>query len=177
MKRALLVIASSLFVSSIALADTTPTVPTAPIAPISTLKLPLLPCVDPAVTAVDYALVAKKSATTGTVRIRGTVKNIGNAPYTSRADQQVAQLYEVPLGGGAPKLLATRAFQNLAAGESFSFSVDKEWSSTTEFPPSYKVVIVYDPDIRNDGNLKNDDCRMGNNVVQRSGYDLNALFH
>jgi hypothetical protein len=179
MKTATLIIAASLSLSSLAFADTAPTAPTPPPTttvpiPVPTLKL-AIQCVDPAASGIDYAIVTKKTQFTGTVRIRATVKNVGNAPYLSRPEQQVAQLYE-NRPGVAPRLVAKRAFQNLAVGEAFSFSFDREWNAADEFQPSYRIAIVYDPDIRNDGNVKNDDCRMGNNVLDRAGTDINALF-
>jgi len=37
--------------------------------------------------------------------------------------------------------------------------------------PWYLLVIVYDPDIRLDGNPKNDECTSANNKKERSGAD------
>lgn len=45
-----------------------------------------------------------------------------------------------------------------------------------EFPPSYMLEIGYDPDIRIDGNPNNDDCRLGNNRLERSGAEVRAPF-
>jgi hypothetical protein len=36
--------------------------------------------------------------------------------------------------------------------------------------------VSYDPDIRLDGNPKNDDCNTSNNVRDRAGSELSALF-
>ncbi len=57
-----------------------------------------------------------------------------------------------------------------------SFSVDRSWNIADEFPSTFRLVIVYEPDIRNDGNPKNDDCRMNNNTLERTGADMNPLF-
>ena len=177
MKRALLLIGSSLFLSSFALADTTPTLPkTSSPLPIPTVRPTTIQCIDPAASAIDYSIVARQTPTTGTVRIRATVKNVGNAPYVSRPEQQEAQLYAVFAGGGNPQLVARQRFQNLEPGSAISLTYDRFWSTSNEFPPSYRLVIAYDPDIRNDGNLKNDDCRMSNNTLDRPGSDINVLF-
>lgn len=46
-----------------------------------------------------------------------------------------------------------------------------------EFPPNYRTIIVYDPDIRMDGNPNNDDYNVGNKDRSRSGTGINDLFH
>ena len=43
-------------------------------------------------------------------------------------------------------------------------------------PPSYKAMIVYDPDIRTDGNPKNDDIYLKDNQLQLPGARINELF-
>jgi hypothetical protein len=47
---------------------------------------------------------------------------------------------------------------------------------TNEFPPSYRLVIAYDPDISNDGNPANDDCNGRNNVQSVTSAQINSLF-
>jgi len=172
MKRALLVIGSSLFLGSIAAAQPTPPkpLPSIPMKPI------YFQCIDPAATEVDFSLVTKKSKSTGTVRIKATVKNIGNAAYVSKPDQQEAQLYEVRPGTNNPTLIARQRFQNLDPGDSVSVTTDRSWNTADEFPSTFRLVIAYDPDIRADGNPKNDDCRMNNNTLDKSGSEINGLF-
>jgi hypothetical protein len=109
----------------------------------------------------------------------GTVKNVGGAPYVSGPNQQIAQLYEIN-PGGRPRLVASRAFQNLAPNEAVTVTFERDWNSASpaegEFPPTYRLLVTYDPDIRLDGNTKNDDCNSGNNVKDRAGSDINGLF-
>jgi hypothetical protein len=178
MKRALLVIGSSILLSSLAslaYAQQPPSpgprpLPSVPIKPI------YITCIDPAASAIDYSLVNKATPSTGTVRIKATVKNVGNAAYVSRPDQQEALLYEVRPGSNNPTVIARSRFQNLDPGEAVSFTVDRPWTTAQEFPSTFRLVIVYDPDIRSDGNPKNDDCRMTNNSLDRGGADINGLF-
>jgi hypothetical protein len=167
--------------SSIAMAD-----PLAPIAPkpipAPTFRLPsppLVQSIDPAATAIDFALVSRSSPFAGRVRVTGTVKNLGNAAYLSGANQQLAELFEIP-AGGRPRLVASVPFQNLAPGAQVTVSFERDWNIASpaegEFPPTYKVMVVYDPDIRLDGNPKNDDWNNANNVFERNGSAVRALF-
>jgi hypothetical protein len=137
-----------------------------------------LRCPNPAVRAIDFAIVARTSQFAGKVRITGVVKNMGGA-YTSGPKQQSVQLYEVPLGG-QPRFLKQMAFQNLASGQEVKIAHERNWNASSpsegEFPPGYKVIIVYDPDIRLDGNVRNDDCASGDNQLEKSGSGINALF-
>lgn len=112
----------------------------------------------------------------GVIRITGVVKNVGKQHFVSRAGQAYATLYEVTLTGRAT-VKARRQITNLAAGRSFSFGFSKNWSTSNEFPPEYKLVISYDPDIKTDGNPKNDDCNGANNKITRSGYDIHKIFN
>ncbi|MBU0485996.1 MAG: hypothetical protein KKB30_15945 [Proteobacteria bacterium] len=136
-------------------------------------------CPDPAAYAIDFRIVNRGSQFAGTVEIMGTVKNVGTASYESGANQQMAQLYEAPLGG-AGRLVASQSFQNLTAGQTVTVSYTRQWNASSpsegEFPPNYKLLVVYDPDISMDGNAKNDDCNGVNNQKERSGADINALF-
>ena len=46
-------------------------------------------------------------------------------------------------------------------------SFEAVWSSfLSEFPPSYRVLISYDPDIFIDGNDFNDDCSIESSCVR-----------
>ncbi len=140
---------------------------------------PELTCADPMAQGVNYTLVSRTARFQGRVRITGVVRNQGTAAYQSGANQQIAYLYEQN-PGAQPRLVAQRAFQNLNPGQEVQVVFERTWNSSSpsegEFPPAYIVAIGYDPDIRLDGNLNNDDCRLGNNRLERSGTEINALF-
>lgn len=141
--------------------------------------IPIKKCPDPAVQRIDFSIVSRTSQFSGKVRITGVVKNIGMESYISGPNQQEVFLYEGPMGGTS-KLVARKKFQNLNPGQEVTVTYERQWDASSpsegEFPPSYKVIIVYDPDIRLDGNPKNDDCNMNNNQKERSGTEINALF-
>lgn len=136
-------------------------------------------CPDPAVEKIDFTIISKTSQFVGKIRITGVVKNVGLAPYISGPNQQAVHFYEVPIGGTA-RLVAQKKFQNLNPGQQVIVTYERNWHASSpaegEFPSSYKVIIVYDPDIRLDSNPKNDDCNINNNQKERSGADINALF-
>lgn len=140
---------------------------------------PELSCADPMAQGVNYTLVNRTTRFQGRVRITGVVRNQGTATYQSGVNQQIAYLYEQN-PGAQPRLVAQRAFQNLTPGQEVTVVFERTWNSSSpsegEFPPSYIVDIGYDPDIRLDGNLNNDDCRLGNNRLERHGTEINALF-
>ncbi len=145
---------------------------------------PLPQCIDPAAVDIRFEIVRRDTQFRGRVRITGVVRNIGNAAFTSNpgTQQASAQLYEVPAGatsGGT--LRAHTNFNALAVGGTVTVSYERDWNSSSpaegEFAPSYKLMIVYDPDIRLDGNPNNDDCNMSNNTRQRSGTEINAMLH
>ncbi|VAX09139.1 hypothetical protein MNBD_GAMMA26-2304 [hydrothermal vent metagenome] len=133
-------------------------------------------CPDPAARSIQFSIVSR-SGFDGRVKITGKIKNMGTA-YRSNPNQQSLQLFEVPAGGRA-KLVATRNFQNLNPGQETTVSWTRNWHSSSpaegEFPPSYKINIIYAPDIRLDSNPDNDDCR-NNNTKTVSGTGINALF-
>lgn len=176
MKRTLLVSLFALLVSSNAFADG----PVLPSGATKVIPRPLPPIVlqyrDPAAARIDTTLLARATPFSGRVRITGVVKNLGTASYESGANQQLALLYEVT-PGRAPRLVAQQAFQNLAPGAEVAVSYDRDWYAAGEFQPSYKLMIVYDPDILLDSNPKNDDWSTSNNVRVVEPGTLNALFH
>lgn len=175
----------ALFVFSPAYAET-PLQPKEPLkSPVDKEKLekikpiPAPKCPDPAVQRIDFVIVSKTSQFSGKVKIIGVVKNVGLEPYVSRPNQQAVYLYEVPMGGKA-NLVATKKFQNLNPGQEVKVTYERNWNASSpaegEFPPSYRIVIAYDPDITLDSNPKNDDCNTNNNQMERSGKEINALF-
>lgn len=140
---------------------------------------PQLACPDPAAQAVNFSLVSRTSPFQGRVRITGVVRNRGTDVYQSGANQQIIYLYEqVP--GGRAQLVAQQSFQNLAVGQEVTVMFERPWNVSSpaegEFPPSYVLQIGYDPDIRIDGNPNNDDCRLGNNRLERNGTEMGSLF-
>lgn len=131
-------------------------------------------CTDPAARSIDFRIVRRTSQFTGRVEITGTIKNIGKAAYETRPNQQSVHLYE------GSTLVKQQAFGNLSPGQTVTIRYQRNWNSSSpaegEFPPTYKLLIVYDPDIFIDGNPKNEDCVSANNTKERSGSDINALF-
>ncbi len=131
-------------------------------------------CTDPAARSIDFRIVNKASRFKGRVEITGTIKNVGRAAYETRPNQQSMHLYE------GSRLVKQQAFGNLPPGRTAAIRYQRNWASSSpaegEFPPTYKLMIIYDPDITKDGNPKNDDCVATNNKKERSGAAINGLF-
>ena len=142
--------------------------------PIPELQRPIRICTDPAAERIEFTIVRRDTQFRGQVRITGVIKNRGLADYESQPNQQAMYLYE----NGT--LVKTQAFQNLASGASAQISYERTWNASSpaegEFPPTYRLLISYDPDIRIDDNPKNDDCVTSNNQLERSGTGINDLF-
>lgn len=138
------------------------------------------PCPDPAAKTLDFEIVSRTGDFRGRVRIVGVVKNLGRAAYESGPNQQSVQLWEDVQGASERQPVASQAFQDLAPNQEVRVSYERDWNASSpaegEFPPSYILMISYDPDIQMDGNEANDDCRAGNNRKERSGMDINAMF-
>ncbi len=129
---------------------------------------------NPAVDRIDYTMVSGDESG-GDVRIEGVVENKGGGTFDSNAGQQSVQLYEGTTGNFT--LVAEQAFEDLAPGETVTVTFLKEdWSTANEFPPNYRVLISYDPDIYIDANPNNDDCNTLDNALERSGSEINDLF-
>jgi len=139
-----------------------------PLPPISFCRI------DPAAQSLDFVLVRRTARFRGVVRITGVVKNLGRANFLSGPRQQSVHLYQ------DNRIVATRAFQTLGAGATLAVAFERAWDASSpaegEFPPQYKLVLSYDPDIAIDGNINNDDCNSRNNLLTRSGSAINALF-
>lgn len=139
-------------------------------------------CPDLAASRIDFSIVSRRDPYHGRVSIVGVVKNVGTTAYESGPTQQTVQLYEGPYFGlpTGRRLVAQQAFQNLAPGQEISVRYERDWYSASpaegEFPPSYTVMISYDPDIGHDSNPKNNDCVNTNNMKERNGDDINGLF-
>lgn len=91
----------------------------------------------------------------GTIGVSIRVANASGVDYVSNPGQQ-ALVVNGTNGGNSGNV----PFTNLPAGQSVV------WTDTFhpfEFPASYSAQVVFDPDIRLDGNPQNDDCRSSNN--------------
>ncbi|MEO8035557.1 MAG: hypothetical protein ABI837_14065 [Acidobacteriota bacterium] len=139
-------------------------------------------CIDPAAAEIRFEIVRRETQFRGRVRITGVVKNIGNTAFSCNggAMQASAHLYELPTAatsGGT--LRAHTDFSSLAVNDTVTVSYERDWDSSSpsegEFSPSYKLIIVYDPDILLDSNTANDDCNNRNNNKSRSGSEINAM--
>jgi hypothetical protein len=143
------------------------------------MKPDLGKCPDPAVTSLEAMIVSRKTPFSGQVKITAEVKNLGTVAYESAKGQQSIQLYESPMGGRA-KLVKQRGFLNLGPGETLKLSYTRAWNASSpnegEFPPNYYAIISYDPDIRMDGNTRNDDCNLNNNRKEFNGSEINTMF-
>ena len=130
--------------------------------------------IDPAAIAINFSVVSCKTAFTGTVKIEGVVKNTGANMYTGDAVQAAVILYET-VPGGTSRAVASATFTHLESQGQRIVSFTRNWDKSAEFPPVYKLVIVYDPDIYIDGNDSNDDMNTNNNSTQREGSDINKI--
>lgn len=139
----------------------------------------LNPGIDPAAQSIAFRVLSKTSQFAGRVEISAVVKNVGTSTYQSRAGAQAAYLYEVPLGSRSGRVVASRDFTQLASGQEVKLTYVRNWNSSSpgegEFPPDYKLVIVYDPDIAIDGNRQNDDVNRNNNQTTKSGSAINQM--
>ncbi|MCK5004908.1 MAG: hypothetical protein KAS21_07460 [Candidatus Aminicenantes bacterium] len=128
-------------------------------------------CPDPAAYKIDFELLQQTATFTGRVKITGVVKNVGLKEF--KGGGGMAYLYE------GSSLRKTKVFSNLLPGETLSLSYIRTWYAASpsegEFPPTYKLVILYDIDILKDGNKDNDDCTLNNNKLERSGKGINEL--
>jgi hypothetical protein len=124
---------------------------------------------------INFSVVrVDAGGSTGTVKIEGVVRNAGTSDYTSHANQQIALLYEQILGGKTT-LVARQPFQDLAVNATVKVAYTRRWNRSDEFPPTYTLVISFDPDIYIDGNNNNDDSNTTNNKLSKSGEAINAL--
>ncbi len=132
--------------------------------------------IDLAAYEIKVSVISASSNDKAKLKIEGKVKNVGRLNYSSGAGQQVALLYEeVP--GTAPRLMATKNFQNLAVNATTSFYFTRTWDKTAnaEFPANYFLIITFDPDLYIDGNNNNDDANAANNKITKPGSEINAM--
>ncbi|RZS92160.1 hypothetical protein [Aquimarina brevivitae] len=136
--------------------------------------------IDLATTAINFS-IEKETDFAGTATITGIITNIGSENFTSSDNQQFIGLYERVPGASAPGVLvATANFNSLISGGQLSVSYTRTWDASSpsegEFPPTYTLVITYDPDIFIDGNENNDDINLENNSLSQSGSAINDLY-
>lgn len=136
--------------------------------------------IDLAADSLDFKLVRRDCEFSGLVRITGVVKNVGKGNFDSGRGQQSAALYQDGPTGTASKTPVARVqFEDLAAGETVEVTYDRTWNASSpnegEFPPTYRLQILWDPDILIDGNDNNDDTNPSNDKITRSGSDINDM--
>lgn len=138
-------------------------------------------CPDPAAYEIQFQVVRRdpSSRFKGRVRITGIVKNIGSKAFIAGLNQAKAYLYEMPPGSSSGSVKAQREIRNLAPGATMALVYERDWNSSSpaegEFPPSYRLQILLDPDIYMDASKDNDDCTQDNNKKDRSGTDINGM--
>lgn len=103
------------------------------------------------------------------LEFHGQVVNKGNAAFVSPPAQARVQILESRPQGGAPIVLLDRALDNLAAGAAFVLTARRPYTRNQQFPPTFSLVLSYDPDILHDGNPENDDADSSNNRVDIAG--------
>jgi len=126
-----------------------------------------------AVVRIDYELISTTSATQGTVRVTGVIENTGTSTFDSSAGQQSVQLYRGLDFQQQP--LAQTDFEDLAPGATLTVTADVEWNTSTEFPQAFVLYISLDPDLFLDDNEANDECPTTDNLLSRSGDEVNDL--
>ncbi|MCA9170886.1 MAG: hypothetical protein KDB23_24595 [Planctomycetales bacterium] len=137
------------------------------------------PIVDLAAWRIEANIVRSISPFVAEIEVVGYVRNVGTLNYESSTTQQVARLYEIN-PGGAPRLVASQPFANLAPGQEVAVRYTRNWDRSSpaegEFPPSYRLAIEFDPDIAFDGNPLNDDRVQPNNATELAGSLINGLW-
>ena len=121
-------------------------------------------CADPAAIRINVKLLSRSSSTVGVFQIEGIVRNLGRVRFTP-PDFVIVNLYEVPAGGTARRLAQTR-FRNLEPNQEVKIVYDKkDFSTSLEFFPSYRLEIQHGPDDASD-------CRTNNNRLTREGAEI-----
>ena len=174
---------AALALTGTALAEPTPRISPAKLSPEKAKLLrtkPLLPKVDPSKVRLltakpDLAITAvsvRRSPNLGKTNVRVSVKNVGRAHWRSAPNQQVVMAY---INGKS--YVVSRNIKSLDASKTRKFVVEvpSQWAVGLEFVPDVDVRIVFDPDIRLDGNRANDDANPANNRRVLSGTQANAM--
>lgn len=134
-------------------------------------------CPDLAFTRAFVEQVSPANNGAYNVIIVAQLLNRGTVDYRSSPDQQQVSIIE-ERPGAKPRQIAIedlggyRAGQ-LMANESGAIRYQlNNWRASDEFPPSYRFKLVFDPDIRQDGNPDNDDCNRSNDQIVIRGADI-----
>jgi hypothetical protein len=111
------------------------------------------------------------------VRVR--IKNIGRGDFES--DPEAQSVHIESFRGMQRAALGRLAIPNIPAGETSvtGYTTTVRWTQglSDEFPRGIQARIGYNPDIYLDGNPKNDDSNLRNNVGQLRGRDLLTLIN
>ncbi|MCP5060101.1 MAG: hypothetical protein GY937_25645 [bacterium] len=126
-------------------------------------------CVDPVAENIVVSGVRANGDGTYDFSLRGSVVNRGSAGWASGMDQQIANLTQ----NGIAKAVARFPRLDAGARVNTSFARVRGWMPSQEFQAGFELRISYDPDIFMDGNERNDDCRMGNNLSSISVDEIN----
>ncbi len=117
-------------------------------------------CPDPGIASLRVTDVRFRDGRVPVMTIEVKVRNMGRADYVSRRGQQSVMVDN----GNGRRLLARHRFTSLGAGRWFSFRFRHEFIGG-EFVAPIRARLSYDPDIRIDGNPRNDDCNLRNNSL------------
>lgn len=133
-------------------------------------------CPDLMINGVEVQMLSRDPKGEYFFRLVATVENRGGGDYRSSAGQQVVELHQVS-NTGASRRIRDWAFGSIASGaEGFDATYDVlHWRTDQKFPPAYRFMIVFDPDILIDGNTANDDCTVKNNFTTITGAEINSI--
>ena len=128
-------------------------------------KKSFLSCPNPGIADLSAQLVRKTGNGKGRIKLIATVNNNSSSAFESKPGQQ-SVFFSILFKSGLAKSLISKDFQNLAPGQQIQLTHEMDWSNfhdDIDWPTAFKAAILYDPDIRADGNPKNDDCNVNNN--------------
>ncbi|MBF0316527.1 MAG: hypothetical protein HQK50_19560 [Oligoflexia bacterium] len=130
--------------------------------------------IDPAVT-IHFKLLKRVAPFRGDVQIIANIQNLGTQTFVAGSYEASVFLYE------DQQIVGSRVFKTLVPGQQVQLRFTREWDAANyvegEFPPIYRAVIIYDPNICRDNNPYNDDCNATNNSAIKRGTEINALFY
>lgn len=128
--------------------------------------------INPAIVELQVGILSRNPGHrfSGRIQAKAVLKNVGSADYVTRPNQQTVQIYH------GRRLLTNAPFGNLRAGQVKIITAQLPWNAAGEFQQGLKALIAYDPDIRLDGNPRNDDCNMGDNQKTVAPARINRLF-
>ncbi len=146
--------------------------PTSPIA--GPIQTPLF-AIDLAAQAINFKVLRKLTPGCGgyceaDIEVEAIVKNVGSQAFSSNPNQAIAYLYS------NNTLVARLPLATLAPGATVSVKTVYRFSKSEEFPPTYKLQLGWDPDIRLDGNPANDDANRANDSKSRPSAEMRNMF-